>query len=487
MCTTNKPIVIDTRLMLVLAILAVSLFASSLYKRVITLDDAFFAEQAYWINQVGYTRTELFNGVLDWGYRQYVYHKLHVWQTSIVAKYIGWSPYYFKAVPLIYILLFMVSVHYYIRKYSPRNDVMKIFGVFVALMVINIHFVKFGFEARPEIMLMCVGFLSFLATRLGVSGSKPLYIAFSGIFAGMAVLLHLNGLIFIAAGAALLFYNKRFGYIFIFGLAAIAVSALYWLEMALNGALQTGLFQLINDPALSKVQTSWQGYLLKVLYAPKRYVSHIFDFSYVLLFVLMAYAGRKYIKENQEIRYLLIYFVAAEIALILISPGSKTMYMVLHMPFIILIIAILQNYIYLLPTRNALSLVIAFYVLTHMVSTFFLMEKSNSEIIQQHADIFNKYKIRSVDTVIAPSVFIFNEIENARIRAIEIIPLLEKSGCDMPCVFGYAYANNFNYLILKPDSGTSRVVTKMQVGDTYSCYQLLGIEYGYYIYGYGNT
>ena len=155
------PDIINNKAFFIIFLISATIFITSLYKRVITYDDAFFAEQAYWVTKTGHPRSELYNDVLDWGDRQYVYHKLHVWQNALITKYLGWSAYFFKAVPVLYLLLFIFFSHFYYKRYlSPENS--ETFYLFLSLLLINTYIVHFGFESRPEIMMMCVGFISFL-------------------------------------------------------------------------------------------------------------------------------------------------------------------------------------------------------------------------------------------------------------------------------------------------------------------------------------
>ena len=117
------PDIIKNKAFFIIFLVSATIFVASLYKRVITFDDAFFAEQAFWVTKTGYSRSELFNSVLDWGDRQYVYHKLHVWQNALITQYLGWSAYFFKAAPILYLLVFIFFAHFYYKRYlSPENQ-----------------------------------------------------------------------------------------------------------------------------------------------------------------------------------------------------------------------------------------------------------------------------------------------------------------------------------------------------------------------------
>jgi len=482
------PVIPKNRALFFFLLLSAIVFAASLYKREITYDDAFFAEQAYWVNKLGYSRTELFNDVLDWGDRQYVYHKLHVWQSAIIAKYLGWSPYYFKAAPLFYLLIFIYFAHVYYKKYlNPDNT--ESFYLFLALLLLNTYIVQLSFEARPEIMMMCFGFLSFLTIRHGVKLEKITYLILSGFLAGSAVLFHLNGMIYIAAGVMLIIYMHQYRYLAIFVLSAAIISSLYWLEMVTNNAIGTGISQLVNDPAVSKDEPSVKNFIFKVISSPLRFTSHIFDFSYILLLILSLYLYRHTLKTNREVKLLLVYFISSEICLALINPGTKSMYLVLHMPFVLLIVASLQKKIVNPSINRTMVFAFSFYAITQVGHVYGLIKRSNSEIIDQHAYIVEKYRINKSEKIIAPAIFVFNEIDNAKITAAEMLNILIKSGklaSTSEDIFNYAHQHDYKYLVLNANYLPEFPSYDLTPGNLYFDYRIIGQDYGYHIFQKNN-
>lgn len=475
---------IKNRIFFIFLLLSVAVLVATLYKRQITFDEAFFAEQAYWVNKVGYSRTELFNDILDWSGRQYVYHKLLVWQTAIILKYFGWSPYLFKVASLVYLFIFIYFAHIYYKRYlSPDNT--ESFLLFLALLLLNTYIVQLSFESRPEIMMMCVGFLSFLTLRHGVKLEKKSYLFLSGLLAGIAVLFHLNGIIYIAAGIMLIIFMRQYRYIAIFTLSAIIVSSLYWLEMITNNTISIGITQLINDPAVVKDEPSVLNLIFKFLSSPLRFVSHIFDFSYILLLILTLYLSRHTLKTNYEVKLLLVYFVTSEICLALINPGAKTMYLVLHMPFVLLVVTSLQNTLNNAQINKTMLIAFSFYAITQTGHVYGLTKHSNSDIMVQHAHIIKKYHIEPSDRIIAPALFVFNEIESAKISSTEMLNMLAQSGrltFNSQGVFSYANAHNYKYLILRNNFLPEFTNTNLVLNKQYLNYHLIGEDYGYYIF-----
>ena len=478
------PDIIKKKAFFIIFLVSATIFVASLYKRVITFDDAFFAEQAFWVTKTGYSRSELFNSVLDWGDRQYVYHKLHVWQNALITQYFGWSAYFFKAAPILYLLVFIFSAHFYYKRYLLSENP-ESFYLFLSLLLINTYIVHFGFESRPEIMMMCVGFLSFLFIRYGLQIERKSYLFLSGLLAGTAALFHLNGLIYIAAGVGLIIYMRQYRYLPIFILSASIIAALYWYEMIFNNAIATGISQLVNDPAVSSDGLSTKNFILKIFFTPRWFASHLFDFSYLLLLVLSLYLYRHTLKNNYEVKLLLVYFIVSEVTLAIISPGGKTMYLVLHMPFVLLIVSSLHNTIASKSIKRTMLVAFSFYAITQVGHVIGLIKQSNSEIIQQHAQVVEKYQIGKSDKIIAPTVFIFNEIGNARITSNRMFRLLARNGnfiFNSENIFNYAQQHDYKYLILETDFLPEFSSADLSPDRLYFGYRLIGADFGYYIF-----
>ncbi len=469
---------------LFLLIVSATIFFASMYKRVITYDDAFFAERAYWLNKIGYVRSELFAGAFDWGDRQYAYHKLHVWQDAVIAKYIGWSPYNFKAAPAIYLLIFCYFAYRYHKRYlSPDNS--EPYLLFLSLLLVNTYIVHFGFESRPEVMMMCAGFLSFLAIRHGVRIENMFYLFLSGGLAGAATLFHLNGLMYIAAGIGLLFYMRHYRYLAVFTLSSGIVASIYWYEMIINNTIPIGLSQILHSPAVTPEAHSGSSFIVKILSSPKRYFQHLFDFSYTLLFILALYFYRKNLWADYELKLLLVYFIIAEIILSIINPGNKSMYVVLHMPFTLFIIITIYDKLTLPKARKILLYAFVFYALTHIGHIAGLVNQRNSEVIAQNAGIVKKYGIQKSDKIIAPTLFIFNEIGNARISTSQLFYFLAGAGkLEFNCkeIFNYAKQNGFKYLILEPQFLPELAQDGFDLSGNCPGYHQIGSDYGYFIF-----
>ncbi len=476
---TRKNIVIS------FALLSTLFFMASLYQRNITYDEAFFAEQAWWLNQEGVVRSELYSDMLNWGERQYAYHKLHVWQIAAIDKMLGWSVYNFKSIVLIYLLVFLVfSYRFFTKVLTPGNNTG--FFIFIGLFLFNTYIIQYGFEARPEIMMMSLGFLAFLSIRHAIVIESYSLIALAALLCGMTVLFHLNGLIFVFAGIVLLLFARKVRFLPVFLLISGLTSALYFADIVTDNAYDVAFEQLTGDPAVTRDSFSILDRIVKFLSAPKRFVSHLYDISLTILFLLLIYLNRESIRQSREIHYLLVYFIAAELGLALIGPDNKNMYLVLHMPFIVIIVALL------LPgTINKISrpwimyVLLIFYVITQFGHSIKIFDNRNSHIIAAHKKIIEYHNINSSDRILAPARFVFNEIDSANIKAVELLPLLhqqKKIEYTAGGIFKYAARDRRRYVILRPETLDILGISKTDINTVTHGYRLLGQQSDLYVF-----
>lgn len=473
------------RVLLGAAILSLAVFIVTLYERVITFDDAFFAEQAYWVNQAGYARSDLFADVLDWGDRQYVYHKLHVWQIALVQQVFGWSAYLFKAIPLLYLAVFCLFAYRYFRDVLTPGDRGR-FYLFMALFFTNTYIVQYGYEARPEIMQMTLGFLTYLSLRYGIRSNRHGYILLGALLAGLAALLHLNGVVFIAAGTGLLLFAGRFGLCVLFVLSASCVTALYFSDMIVHDALQVGVAQLLHDPALAHDEFSFLDRLRKFFDAPKRYVSHLYDASLTLLLGMVILYKWKQLTTDTEFRHMFVYVIVADIVLALIGPDNKNAYLLLYMPFFLLVIATFLPEVLRTMRRPQLAyFLIVFYVVSQLGHTISIMQESNADMIARHEKISREFGIQNADRIVAPAVFVFNRMGRANIKAAESYRMMfgdDEQAYTAQNVFDLARKDDRKFIILRHDMLQNLQLGTAQPGDVLFGYRLLGNEADLYIF-----
>ena len=466
-----------------LLILGSLVFLSSVFTREITLDDAYFAEQSYWFEKNGYVKSELFRGVLNWEERSFVYHKLHVWQGALLIKLVGWSPYFFKSLPILYLVLFIFISRLYINGFITKDRTVYYFFLF--LLFVHTFISQYGFEFRPEIMIMTVGFGSFFGIRAGLIHNKLSFIFLAGIMAGAAALFHLNGLIFIIAGMGLLVFNKAYRALLYFVVASSLTFSLYFIELIPGDNFSQYIYQFRNDPAINKDRLDALGWVVKIITAPKRHFSHVYEASFTILFLFSLIINWNQIKRSTEYKQILIYLLFLELTLSLISPGSKTMYLTYYIPYMLIVIS---STFYLTLSRDRYRKIFYFLLFlfagTHIGHTYGLPSKKKYDMLDTHAAIVEKYQINKSHKILAPENFIFNEIHNATIQGFTSVML--SSGEDvfstLENILDFANHHNKDYVILEEKMLSRIGKEKPRPGMAYNQYQLVGVEEGLYVF-----
>ncbi|MDH5394620.1 MAG: hypothetical protein OEY11_15660, partial [Gammaproteobacteria bacterium] len=222
-------IFINKKIISVLLFVSIAVAILTLWQREIGTDDAWLAEQAYWMAEDGHVRSELFYGMNNHQVRHLAYHRLHVWQGVAAYKLFGWSAWVFKSVMLLYFLLFLYISHLYIRKHDVLRNAVD-YRVFYLLVFTFALMPKLSFIYRPDVMVMTFGFLSFFMLHSAIKGQALNKAILSGLFAGACVLTHLNGVVYVFAGGVLFLITRNYRLLIYFSIAAFVISMLYFIE-----------------------------------------------------------------------------------------------------------------------------------------------------------------------------------------------------------------------------------------------------------------
>lgn len=259
MTKTNLPR-IDLKTILKLAISLLALFFLwSLYNRFIYADDGWLGEQANAIAKHGLVKTKLFDlyyGQFGMGHVPlYVYHKLFIWLGGLLIYLTGhFNPYLLKSISLTAYIILILIVLYDYRDRMPDRRISSLVLLFYFLALPN--FIRISFIYRPEIIVTLFGYLSFrLISKRRDKGGFFL----AGLFAGMATLFHLNGLVFILSGMAYIaLYHKSFRSVFFFGLGA-SVCLLYFADVVYHHAYLMWWEQIKVDRAVISSEFNRRG------------------------------------------------------------------------------------------------------------------------------------------------------------------------------------------------------------------------------------
>ena len=225
----------ETALKILTSLLAI-LLLWSLYNRFIYADDGWLGEQANSIANCGRVKTKLFSlYYTQFGMGEaavHVYHKLFIWLGGLLIYLTGhFNPYLLKSISLIAYVILIITVLYDYRDRLPDKKISSLILLFYFLALPN--FIRVSFIYRPDIVVTLFGYLSFRC--LNRSNDRKAFLM-AGLFAGIATLFHLNGLVFMLSGMAYIALSeKNFKSVFLFGLGA-SVCLLYFADVAYDNA-----------------------------------------------------------------------------------------------------------------------------------------------------------------------------------------------------------------------------------------------------------
>ena len=327
---------LDNFIKIALLILAL-LFAYSLWQRQPDIDDAWIGEHAYWMAEKGYVKSELMHGITQQHVRHIVHHKFFTLLGAAFIHIFGFSLFTLKSVSLFGLIIFLWVFLKYQRKYSGRGE------LWIALLMIaaNAFVFQYSFVYRPEIIVMTLGFISFITLERGIKASPATYkwIVISGLTAGLAATTHLNGLIYLSAGGLLLFIRRKPIHAIVFGLAALPTLAIYFYDFTREFGPQYWLYQLNDAPALYKdtMLPGWLWILERPFGEQMRFFHSPKEISFTLLFLFLLIMNFKKIREQQKDH--LIYLAILIVSLATLSVHSTSKYLLLYLPVMILIMA----------------------------------------------------------------------------------------------------------------------------------------------------
>jgi hypothetical protein len=372
------------------------------YHRIPSGDDAWFAEQSLWLAKEGIVRSNFFSGLLNWDVQILVYHKFFIWIGALIYKLAGVSLVAFKSISLISTVIFVFLLFQYIRQ---RNLSKQATTWALFLVLGNISIVTMSFDNRPEILQMTLGFSSFLC----LNKPNKYRAMLAGLLAGLALLTHLNGLIFIASGFILLVTTRRFNEIIYFTLASIVTSGLYFYDVIATHNFDLWLYQLTKDPAVIN-SLGLQHKLLILVKFPLIFVGSFKEIGITLILLSLLYFGSNKIKNLP--RNLTIYLIASICTFWLLTKSITGFYQLLFLPYMMLVVIEL---IHLIDKEAIVNKVILFTFFFYTVICLFgqiqLLNENHKEeyLPEKYARICKS--IPPGSNGIVPLTFFFNEYE----------------------------------------------------------------------------
>ena len=391
------------RLTLILGIL-VCLTALTYYHRYPTGDDAWFAEQSYWLMKQGVIRSEFFRGILGWETQLLVSHKLFlVFGAGLMAVFGVQLP-VVQFVGLIFFVVIIAGLVVYVRRREPTDWLPYLLAVLI-LVFSNRLLIKLSFENRPELMVAGLGFWSFLWLQSARPTLPKAMLA--GALAGLAMLCHLNGVIYLVAGFSTLVYLQKYKLAVAFAVVGGLTGLLYFADVVqANDGLTTWLYQFRNDPATQDA-FGWRAKLWVMLTFPKLFFESPEQAALSVLLLFVVWQQRRFLRDLPVL--LRVYSVVLVGAFWVITKQGSGSYLPLFMPVMLCMIYELYG---LRPFMNlSLKLVLGLYFVIGLVGTGQLIQENlGTDYLPVSYRNLRPY-IPKNQTGLVPLTFFFNEQE----------------------------------------------------------------------------
>lgn len=422
----------------------VVLTLSTYLNRFPTGDDAWFGEQSYWLEKEGIIRSEFFRGIVGWERQILVSHKLFLAFGAVVIHFFGYDLPILKISGLLFFLILVGQIMFYINK-SEKSYKLHYTLAIAILIFSNRLLIKMSFENRPEMMVAAFGFGSFLVLNYHNKSWSGAFLG--GILGGLAFLTHLNGCIYVIAGFVSLFILKvPFKVILSFTLGAAITCSLYFIDvfMAHNG-LGMWWFQFRNDPA-TEASFDLYGKIIQLITYPRLFFQSPEQLALSLLVTYLIWIWRKSL--NTLPQFLKVYFPTLVISFWLITKANAGMYLVLFIPFML----VLTYELYRLKpvTHHFFKWLLAIYFVIGIFGSVQLIRK-NLTLGHLPKTYQSLKKILPRDKVgVVPLTFFFNEYDNFKtLRAHENYKLFCHKVNMTPDGFGrWAKASNAGFILM---------------------------------------
>ena len=407
-------------------------------------DEAWFAEQSFWLIRTGYVKSELFRGYNGWENRLYVFHKLYIYAGAGILYITGISVATSKLVSILFGLLGGYLVWLYNRRAAPEQKYLSVllyFGCGTLIRFISVN--------RPETMCMTLGFASYWALDSGsTSRSKPIL---AGVLAGLAALTHLNGLIYLVAGTIWLFVKLGFRPTFLFVVAGSLTLSLYGVDAILDGNLMLLIHQFRDDPATQ--QNLNLADKLAVLTDYHQIFFHSQNEAALsALVIICAILFRKHIRFSQPV---LLYAILLIVSFWLLTKSNTDIYFLLFLPWLAILAANwLAEYITGQPVwqqRFIQTLLVLYCVVAVIQIREVIIENKTVPDIEVHNALLATYMPRHHTKIIAPIEFFFGQMDTYKIRGLTYYYLLERDTKKIPLSTFFQLANQDNVMYIISD------------------------------------
>lgn len=388
-------------------------FLSTLWHRSPYIDDCWFGEQAYYWLKDGTVRTPSIQAGLGWDQHLWVYHKLNIWLGAAAIACFGWSVYALKAITLLFYFLFFVV---FIRFFRQQAHAGTLLTVALALFLTHPLPAFFAFTFRPEIAVMFFGFVSFSmlmpSSPQKISIGKASFVA--GLMAGAAFLTHMNGIIFVTAGLALLLFERKYSCLPLFVAGSALTGMLFFIDMHSLHDIRCWLGQINHWPdeiagnythhgsRLMSIFRKLGDEQMRFFWSPR-----VIPFSVLFFFALIS--NFRYLWHTQK--SLLVYTLSLILSLNLFGSQIAERYLLYYLPMLVIIVALAYSRRAGAPSPRWMAIfgLLVLFQLFVLVKQTVNIVQTNKPPAQIHAEIAACIP-KGTHKILAPYPFIFNEL-----------------------------------------------------------------------------
>ncbi|MFC5410091.1 ArnT family glycosyltransferase [Larkinella bovis] len=425
-------------------LLLLGVILTTFYRRTAHFDDAWFAEQSYWLVRDGLVRSELFHGYNGWGDQIYVFHKLFIYTGALFMHIAGFS---LAASKLLTILCGSVTgwlLWRYGRRNPPEQQWLSLLFYFGCGTIIRYFCVN-----RPEMMCMMLGFASYCALDSSSDEKPAPKVVLAGVFAGLAALTHLNGLIYLAAGAGWLLVRTGWRPTITFSIVGGLTFSFYGLDAFVDGNIDKMIVQFLNDPATQSGFNVLDKAMVMLNYHQLFFHSiHEVPLSALAVISLLLIRRRLYRWEPVS-----IYFTFLFSSFWLLSKSNFDFYYILFVPWLSLLTAgYLVNYktYARLRQKRILKVSLVGYYLFALVSTSFVLHENYTKpYVEAYNEELARYMPQRQAKVLAPISFFFGQADRYQIQGLTSYFFYEERGEKIPLssFFEQASRKGIQYII----------------------------------------
>lgn len=405
-------------------IILLLIFLYSLWGRIPDIDDAWIGVDAYTLAVDGHVHTELMRGINNQEELFVVHHKLLNLQGAFFIRLFGFSLYTLKAISLLYFLVFICLFYLYTVRWKlffNKDDLLFSFILIIAFPWIF----KYSFLYRPEIMMMTYGFVGYILLEkyLEPSGNRIWQLFLAGIFFGLTMATHLNGLILVTSAFFLLLWNRKFFAIPVYGFGVLLAFMIYFYDFTGLSYFELWRHQFFDAPYLDSMSIGpfWLKPVFNLLNEHMRYFHNlkIIVFSVFMFFTLIT--GFRFLYDNYTnlTRFAILVVIITGI----FAMHKSRQYILLNFPYLLMLIvltfkAIREGKIKKYRIGNLkwiTNLLVILFIIFVTVSSYYNVDMAIKKFsADQNRELALKYagSKESNMNIVAPMTFIFNEINN---------------------------------------------------------------------------